>query len=255
MTLVLEHACPRDEHLVHTGRRRRGTGSAARDVRDTALRPLPPLDDVPVVGGQHHRASGSQSALQERAQVLDSVGGPDRPGWVAAVEGVVDGVEDAGDELLVTVRDLQCDIVGHGEAWLGGVQRLLVEDLRAPQPQRRDERGVPGLLAVLPTDGQLAAQQRRSADLGERGQHGQAGRAHVRLGEERLLPAFTPREDVVDNLGGHARAHPVQDEQQRPRCLGDGDDDTTQQVLQQPHTVGATGRRQIALDAAGVVPD
>src|SRR5699024_10115725 len=87
-----------DEDLVRTCR---GTARWAGARAGGVILPLQPttaLDDVPVVGGDDDGAAGTVCFEQEGPQVPDVRSRPAGAAWVGAVQGVVDGVEDAGDQ-------------------------------------------------------------------------------------------------------------------------------------------------------------
>jgi hypothetical protein len=59
----------------------------------------PSLDDVTMIRGQDDRAAAAGRPFQQRGQMADGVHGPVGTHGIGAVESVVDGVQDAGDEL------------------------------------------------------------------------------------------------------------------------------------------------------------
>ena len=88
------------EDLAVTGRAVRLAGPAGRDGWVRAHPPFAPLDDVPVVSGEHHRATRAAGLSEQRLQVPDCVRAPLGPAGVGAVERVVNGVEHATHQRL-----------------------------------------------------------------------------------------------------------------------------------------------------------
>jgi hypothetical protein len=149
---------------------------------------LAPLQDVPVVGGQDDDPPGALGAVQQRPQVLHRVRGPLGAAGVGPVQRVVEGVQDARDQ----VRR------GHGVEGgrhVGGqfvpgsaaVQQLLVE-------QHPGHLGAgagvleAALLVGLPTASQPAGQQAGAADVGQRGQDRETGGARLVTVGKHLQP-------------------------------------------------------------------
>ena len=223
-----------------------GAGPAAGDLRIGPLGALAALDHVAMVGGQHHDPAGQPGLAEQRSQVPDRCGGPLGAARIGPVERVVDGVEHAGDQPPAGhVGDCRPHVRPERLAGRRGVQSRLVRQRRGRDVVLRAERVVALPLDFLAAGHQLPGEQRGPARLGERRQCRERRGPPGRAGQPRLGPALArQREHVRDDLGGVARRHAVEYQQQHRGLAGDREDDCGQHVLDPPQAridSGATG--------------
>src|SRR5690606_14073992 len=200
-----EHSVAGDEDFPVVG----GAGAVAGGFPVTGFAVFVAVPHVAVVGDEDDGPVGAVRGVEEGAEFPDAVDPPGRGvAFPAGGEGVVDDVEDDGDDLFGVV-DGRLDVGGQPVPGAGGEFPLVEEGAGAGSGGGfPPEGGESGAFVALPAGGEGAAQQGGPRAGGDGRQGGECSfPSPVAAGDFDELSAGG---DVFPELHGDFGAHPVE---------------------------------------------